>query len=315
MTRHQDSALRVAYCMTPYHVLEALSFYDKSHPMIILALYGDRYAPLLAQLEGLRVYPIERRRQILRQLTDQREPFNFYFATVWNRTALLYEKAALRSGGHVNIFDDGAGVFMPIGRDWRRYARKIAYALLDGTQYCDHPSEKRFDRARTTFHSVRPDLAPFPAKPIDLPSLRGSLSRLEPHFSHLAQYKGLPVFFDTNDCDANWYPFERKVEILKALLPNEPILYMPHPAQHLSVVPHLPQLIDLSNQTHRWNELACLFLKPKAVYSTFSTAAFTLRHIFGLRFQNHFMHQEFYRRTGHRNFLIPPNMQAYFAGM
>jgi len=305
--------VKVAYCMTPYHLLEALSFYDDSSRMIIMAPHGDRYAPLLAELAQLRAHPIEERRDLLKELKDRREPFDFYFATVWNRTALLYEQAALRSGGHVNIFDDGAGVFGPIGKDWRRPLRKIAYALLDGTQYCDHPSEKRLDLRRTTFHSVRPDLSPFPSKQIDLPGLRDSLARLGKHFEHLAPYRGMPVFFDTNDCDNNWYPFEQKIEILKTLLPNEPIIYLPHPGQRLSIVPRLPQLIDLSDQVHRWNELACYFLQPKAVYSAFSTCAFTLRYVFGMSFENHFMHEEFYRRTGLKNFIIPSNMRAYFA--
>src|SRR5580704_7420533 len=119
--------LKVAYCMTPYHLLEALSFYDGFSPMIILSPHGDRYVPLLAELTRLRVHSIEERRDILRKLKDGRECFDFYFATVWNRTALLYEQAALRSGGRVNIFDDGAGVFGPIGKDWRRPLRKIAY--------------------------------------------------------------------------------------------------------------------------------------------------------------------------------------------
>jgi hypothetical protein len=311
----RSGAQKVAFCMTPYHLLEALSFHDAASPMTVLAQHGDRYAPLLAEVAGLRVYSVESRREFLRTLIDSRERFDFYFATIWNRSALLYEKAALRSGGHINIFDDGAGCFGPIGKDWRRPVRKLAYALLDSTQYCDHPSEKRFDRSRTTFHSVRPDLAPFPSKQIDLPSLRNLLTRLREHFEHLAPYCGLPVFFDTNDCDNDWYPFDRKVEILRSLLPNEPTIYLPHPGQRLSIVRHLPQLIDLSDKVHRWNELACYFLQPKKVYSAFSTCAFTLHYVFGMSFENHFMHEEFYRRTGHRNFLIPPNMRVYFAGI
>jgi hypothetical protein len=105
---------------------------------------------------------------------------------------------------------------------------------------------------------------------------------------------------------------EQKVEILKDLLPNEPTVYLRHPAQQMSVVSHLPQLIDLSDKVHRWNELACFFIQPKAAYSTFSTCAFTLRHAFGLPFENHFMFEEFYRRTGNSNFLINPTMRAYF---
>jgi hypothetical protein len=314
--------LKVAYCLTPYHLLEALSFYENYSTMIILAMHGDHYAPLLTdltELSALTVLRIEERKNVLRQLVERKEKFDFHFATLWNRTALLLEQAALRSGGHVNIFDDGVGGFAsgfrPNNKNWRRQAWRLAYALVDGTQYCQHPAEKRFDPLRTTFHSVRPELALFPSRKIDLPRLRGLLDRLRGHFDHLGAYRGLPVFFDTNDCDNNWYPFEQKIEILKALLPNEPTIYLPHPGQRLSVVPHIPQLIDLSDQTHRWNELACYFLEPKAVYSTFSTCAFTLRHVFGLSFQNHFMHEEFHRRTGHRAFVVPPHKRAYFAGI
>jgi|HubBroStandDraft_6_1064221.scaffolds.fasta_scaffold192485_2 hypothetical protein len=309
--------LRVAYCLSPYHLLEALSFYDPSGQMIILAKNGEHYAPLLAELSALTVLPIEERKNVLRELVERNEKFDFYFATLWNRTALLLERAALRSGGHVNIFDDGAsGGFDPVRRtwrDWRYPVRWLAFALVDGTQYCDHQQEKRYDPARTTFHSIRPDLMPVPSKSVDLPALRGFLVRLKPHFDHLAEYRGLPVFFDTNDHD--WYPFEQKVEILKSLLPNEPTIYLAHPDQRLSVVPHLPQLIDLTDKVHCWNELASFFIQPKAVYSTFSTCAFTLRHIFGLPFENHFMFEEFYRRTGSIGFVIKPTMRAYFEGM
>jgi hypothetical protein len=312
-----EAVLKVAYCLSPYHLLEALSFYDPSGRMIILAKHGEHYAPLLAELSGLTMLPIEERKNVLRDLAERNEQFDFHFATLWNRTALLFEKAALRSGGHVNIFDDGAsGGFDPIRRTWRNWRYPflvLAYALIDGTQYCDHQQQKRYDVVRTTFHSVRPDLMRIPAKPIDLPALRGFLTRLKPHFDHLAPYHGMPVFFDTNDTD--WYPLERKVEILKALLPDEPTIYLPHPGQRLSVVLHLPQLIDLSDKVHRWNELASFFIQPKAVYSTFSTCAFTLRYVFGLTFENHFMFDEFYRRTGNENFLINPTMRTYFESM
>ncbi len=309
--------LRVGCCMTPYHVLETLAFYEDAEPMIIICRYADYYRPLLSDFPSLELVNIEDRRSVLERLEKSGERFDLYFATVWNRTALLLEKAALRSGGRINLIDDGAGGFGRRGKDWRRHVRRVAYALLDGTQYCDHPSEKKYDPARTTFYSVVPELSSAPMKPqqIDLARLRGLLARVEPHFEHLKPYRGFPVFFDTNDCEAGWYPFEKKIEILRELLPNEPTIYLPHPAQRLDLVSHLPQLIDLRDQTHHWNEMACYFLKPKTVYSAFSTSAFTLRKIFGLSFTCKFLYEDFYKRTGHPSFVLSPSMLAYFEGL
>jgi hypothetical protein len=118
--------LRVAYCLSPYHLLEALSFYDPSGQMIILAKNGEHYAPLLAELSALTVLPIEERKNVLRELVERNEKFDFYFATLWNRTALLLERAALRSGGHVNIFDDGASVVGLRARRWNAILRPSA---------------------------------------------------------------------------------------------------------------------------------------------------------------------------------------------
>jgi hypothetical protein len=307
--------LKVSFCQTPYHLLEALAFYDDASEMIIVAPHGDRYRPLLAELRMIEFADVSARRDVLRRVIARGQPFDFYYATVWNRTALLFEKAALKLGGHINIFDDGAGGFGPIGNDWRRYVRKIAYAVLDGTQYCDHPKEKRFDPERTTFHSVVPELSPVPgkARQIDLSGFQQLMPRIAPHFEHLARYRGMPAFFDTADCESNWYPFEQKVEILRDLLPDEPTLYFPHPGQRLALPPHLPQLIDLSALTHGWNELACYFLKPPVVYSAFCTAAFTLSKLFGMPFKNVFFYPEFLERTGYRGFDISPSMRAYFA--
>jgi hypothetical protein len=312
-----DSVLKVGYCMTPYHVLETLAFFSETAPMTIVCAHADHYREVLGDFDGLELIDMNDRRRLLTRLTAERTPFDFYFATVWNRTALLFEKTAMKSGGHINIIDDGAGGFNPAGTDWRIYVRRIAYALLDGTQYCDNPKQKHFDRERTTFYSVVPELSAAPVKPlqIDMAALRNLLPRVERHFDHLRPYRGMPAFFDTNDCESGWYPFEKKIEILRDLLPDEPTIYLPHPAQRLSPVSDLPNLIDLGDQTRHWNEMACYFLRPKAVYSVFSTTAFTLRNIFGLTFENKYLFQEFYRRTGHASFNIPPNMRAYFAGL
>jgi hypothetical protein len=102
---------------------------------------------------------------------------------------------------------------------------------------------------------------------------------------------------------------------LRELLPNEPTIYLPHPGQRLDLVPHLPQPVNLGDQTHHWNELACYFIKPRTVYSVFSTAAFTLRRIFGLPFECKFMFDKFHERTGHPSFVISESMRAYFEGL
>jgi hypothetical protein len=201
--------------MSPYHLLETLAFHDDSGRMTLLSPRADSYRLLLNDWGALELVEIDERHNLLRKLIASGERFDYYFATLWNRTALLFERAALASGGHVHIIDDGAGGFGPIGKDWRRYARRVAYTMLDGTQYCDRPKEKRFDPKRTTFHSVLPALssAPVKAMQIDTTRLRSLLPRVERHFEHSRPHRGLPVFFDTNDCEAEWYPFEKKIQI------------------------------------------------------------------------------------------------------
>src|SRR5262249_9180679 len=113
--------LKVSFCQTPYHLLEALAFYNPASEMIIVIPHADRYRALLADLSGIEFVEVESRRNVLSRLVDRGEPFDYYFATLWNRTALLFEKAALRLGGSVHIFDDGAGGFGEPGNDWRKY--------------------------------------------------------------------------------------------------------------------------------------------------------------------------------------------------
>ncbi len=312
---------KVAFCLSPYHLAQALAFYDGQSEMTVLTRHMEVYRHLLGEFPGLRLLSIDDRAALLRELKRARKPFDFYYATFWNRTALRMEKLALELGGRVHIFEDGIGGFgRPWPWHWRKVLSRIVFAILDGTRHADYIVNKAFDPQRTFLYSAMPSLAlPESAAknlkvlPIDFSAFRAMLPRIARHFEHLKPYRGMPAFFDTNDCEGDWYPFKQKVEILRDVLPQEPLLYFPHPNQRFRATDHFPQLIDMTGKTHHWNEMACYYIDPSAIYSVFSTAAFALRHIYQLKFLNVLLFEEFHERTGHAGFsaeYISPSMKA-----
>lgn len=299
------ASLKVAFCWSPYHLLEALAFRDPATDMIILSPHAASYAGFLEDIPRLSLYPLERRDELLDALRKDKAPFDFYYATLENRTALKLEKMALDFGGHVHIFEDGIGGFgRPWPLNWRDWLLRIIYKIVDGTHPRNHIGDKPYDLKTTTLHSALPEAAlpGLTVRELDFAKVQPLLPKIASHFEHLSKYRGIPAFFDTNDCEGGWYPYEQKLEILKDTLPSTPLLYFPHPNQRFNAAEHLSNLIDMTGLTHNWNEMACYYIQPPSVHSVFSTVGFSLRHIFQMKFTNVLMYEEFYRRTGHRGF-------------
>ena len=306
--------LELAYSLTPFHLLQALCIAGDKPALTVLTPNAERYARLLAHLGSVTFRPIEESKPMLAELSRAPEPFDFSYAVPWNRTALRLEKLALARGGHVHLLEDGTANYRPNdrARDWQFYLHWLAYRLIDGTHYCDHILTKRPHPERTTFHSIDAKRSILGARgqQIDIQRLPPLLDPADAHFRHLEKYRGLPIFLDTNDCEGGWYPFELKVALLRELLAAVPTLYFPHPRQSMRISDNLPFLIDLSGQTHDWNELAIRYLKPSRVTSVISTAVLTLRRVFGMEFENILLHDVFLERTRHPAFALDPLLRA-----
>ena len=297
--------------LNPFHVLQMICLQPKGRSTRILTNRADGCRKLFGDIPGLEFLPVEARREELDKARDSKGSFDCYQAMPWNRSSLLFAKAALRSGGQVRFIEDGIGNYPSYKRpfEWRPALLRIAYWILDGTVRHDH-----FNNFKLTpgviGYSVRPELAIVKGvQKLDVAPLRTLLPNLERHFAHLEPFRGLPVFFDTNDCDNDWYPLDIKLELLKRLLPEGPVLYMPHPSQKIRLCDHLPNLIDLTGKTHGFNELACLVIRPPKIFSVFSTAALTLRYLLNLEFENVLLYQDFFKATGHPAFDPDPRIR------
>lgn len=301
-----------AYCLSPFHLLQTLCLAKPDRQMTILSLHPDRYAGLLDFLPRVQFHPAVDWRPLADQFR-QSEPFDYYYAVPWNRPALRLEKLALAHGGHVGILEDGLANYRPDDRprDLRYYLLRTAYRLVDGTQYCDSIVRKRADPHRTTFYTIdaRRSILGERATQIDFAAMPAIVDGLAPRFAHLDRYRGTPVFLDINDCEGGWYPFEKKIEILRSILPKEPMLYFPHPGQKLFLTEHFPNLIDMSGKTSNWNEMAIYFLAPDRIYSILSTSVLTLRDILKLKFENIQYFGTFWEQTRHPAFKLHPNLE------
>lgn len=304
----------IGFCLTPFHLVQVLAFLDRRRRFRVLVPHATRYSELLRHRGDIEFISIEDRNRTFAAIKEGKEAFDFYYAVPWNRMALRFEKLALHRGGKVCMLEDGIGNYgeFLVKRGLRYWVARFAYWLLDGTRYCEDMKEKAEVSPTIEFYSVcaeRSALAPR-VRQIDFSALRMLLDSLRIHFKSLEPYRGLPVFFDTNDCEGGWYPFEQKVQILREVLPKEPILYLPHPYQRFHLPTYLPNLIDLTGKTHHWNELACYVLRPPRVYTVFSTAVISLRFVYGLEFESILLDRDFYNRTGNLLFNVPPEARS-----
>ena len=301
----------IAFSLSPFHLLQAICMLEPGRPMTILSSRAITHGKVLDGIGGTTITPVEHRTRVYDELRASGRPYRFFHAVPWNRAALQFEMLALRNGGAIGLFDDGIANFRvePLKRNAEYYFRRLAYRLLDGTDYCGDLSDVKHSRIARTLYSVdaaRSSLAPR-ARQIDFSRLEPILDRASSHFAHLERHRGLPVFLDTDDCEGGWYDFERKVEVLQDVLPHEPTLYLPHPRQHFDLPRRLPFLIDLTGQTNDWNELAVHYLRPPRVTSVFSTAVITLTKVLGMKFENVLLCDHFLERIGHASFVLDPH--------
>lgn len=307
----------VGLALNPYHLYQIVALRDEARPLRLLGRDAAAWAPVLAAVPGLALVPLEEREREVARARRERQPFDAWHATPWNRTALRLEGAARRSGGRVNIVEDGIGNYRPPSpgpRPWRERALALALALRDGVRMADHPLCVAYDAERTRLWSLSPRHNPDPrVAPIDVAEARRRLAPCLSHFDHLAEFRGRPVFFDTNDTESGWIGFRTKVAILRQVLPREEILWFPHPAQRHHLPSALPNLVDMTGRTHSLNDLACWALRPGAVHSVFSSAAFVLRLMFGLEFETILLAREFSARTGHRAYDLPEETLRFLA--
>ncbi len=305
----------IALALTPLHLAQALCVREPSRPLLLLARQAAAWSNLLGPVEGDRWRPVEDRQTVTAAALRASGAFRLIHAVPWNRTALKLEYAALRSGGGIDLVDDGVGNYRQAPPwTWRERLKAAAHRAIDGRAYAEWP-QRRAGMPGVVLHGIDPANSLLDPKPrgIDPAPLRAAWPALRRQFEHLAAHRGRPVFFDTNDVESGWYPYEAKRELLTRLLPRGPVVYFPHPFQQRRLAADLDNLIDLSGQTHEWNELACWYLQPEAVYSAFSSSVMALRWLTGGPVRHVPLHQAFFEATGHPSFSVDPNVARMLA--
>ena len=97
----------IAFCMTPFHLLQVLAFLDGQRRFLVLVPHATRYAELFQHRGDIEFISIEDRSRAFANLKESKESFDFYYAVPWNRMALRFEKLALCRGGKVCMLEDG----------------------------------------------------------------------------------------------------------------------------------------------------------------------------------------------------------------
>ena len=305
----------IGLALQPFHLAQLICEADPERGMTVVARDAARWAPLLACRPDLTFVPVEDRAAVLAGAKARRDPFTVVHAVPWNRTAVRLERAALRAGGRVTLIEDGVGCYRkPQVLTLKQRLRQLAYRVLDGTRYAEHVAGRTGER-NVRLVSLVPDRAaarPRP-EPLDVQPFRALLPQLAEPFADFARWRGHPVFFDTNDVDSGWLSLTEKVALLRELLPPGPMVYFRHPFQTTSLVGHVDGLVDLTDAARGWNEMATFVIAPERIVSAFSSAAITLRHLFGLPVTHTTLHGAFLARTGAPGYAIGPDMAALIA--
>ena len=305
----------VALALTPLHLAQIICLSDPSRPTWVIARHARSWERLLETRPDLVFRPLDVRESLLAAVTSARQPFDALHAVPWNRFALRLERAALKSGGAVTVIEDGIGNYRPpkpLGGRERLLA--LAFSVLDRTIYAEHPAA-RPERPGLRLVSMIPErsAAGLRAEQLDPGPLRTLIPAVAHHFAAFRALRGCPVFFDTNDATSGWIGRDRKIEILRELLPRERIVYFRHPFQSESMEGAIDGLIDMTAEAHGWAEMACAVMQPAVVYSTFSSAILALRHLFGLPVAHATFHTEFFARTGHPGYRVESAQAAVIA--
>ncbi|PSC03724.1 hypothetical protein SLNSH_17420 [Alsobacter soli] len=305
----------VALALQPLHLAQAICEIDPARGGVIILRGAQHLAPALACRRDITVAPIEDRHRVLRMLKACHDPFTAIHATPWNRTALRLERAALASGGKVTLVEDGIGCYRKAG-SWTAEGllRRAVHRVVDGGRYAPHVAMRTQER-NVRLVSLWPEMAaasPRP-EPLDPRPFQAVLPELSKPLAALAVYRGLPVYFDTNDVDSGWLTLEQKLAILKDILPRQRMVYFRHPYQRDSLAEHFDNLIDLTDQAKGWNEMAAYVIGAERMYSTFSSAALGLRRMFGVSIAHTTLHAQFLERTGAAGYEIGPDIARVIA--
>jgi len=300
--------IEIAYCLQPFHFIQFFLLHNRNKKAYVLIPNYKKFSKLFDYFSEIIFIPIEERKIFYKELKeniDSLKDINYFYAVPWNKTALKIEQLVLQVG-NVFVLEDGLGNYnlkRQLGSEKSLYyfLHKIYYFFL-GINYCETHYRKKMESINMSnirFYSILPSKTGYCKDCKEIPKNNlPLLLNLEEKFSFPDEYRGLPVYFDTNDVEHNWLNLEKKIEILKSNLKEDRILYLPHPFQKYKLSNYMSNLIDVSDMTNSYNELFTYFIKPKKIYTQLSTSVFTLKNLFKIDSEIVILADAFFNATG-----------------